>query len=129
MPEREEKGIAHQTAHRRTQQNLKFTLPFHRATTHGAAHNRFSQGMTQEIISAPCARSQCAWILQRHRVASKHHDKPRALQANAVTSWAPAPQSFIRFFAPLIKRPKALSFFRLSRYDISWYSDSFLSLI
>ena len=38
-------------------------------------------------------------------------------------------QSFICFFADLMKRPKALSFFRLSTYDISWYSDSFLSFI
>ena len=37
-------------------------------------------------------------------------------------------QSFIRFLADLMNRPKALSFLRLSRYDISWYSDSFLSL-
>ena len=38
-------------------------------------------------------------------------------------------QSFICLFADLMNRPKALSFFRLSRYDISWYSDSFLSFM
>ena len=38
-------------------------------------------------------------------------------------------QSFICSMADLMKRPKALSFFRLSTYDISWYSDSFLSFI
>ncbi len=36
---------------------------------------------------------------------------------------------FIFFFAVLMKRPNALSFLRLSTYDISWYSDSFLSFI
>jgi hypothetical protein len=38
-------------------------------------------------------------------------------------------QPFMCFLADLMKRPNALSFFRLSRYDISWYSDSFLSFI
>jgi hypothetical protein len=38
-------------------------------------------------------------------------------------------QSSICFLTDLMKRPNALSFFRLSRYDISWYSDSFLSFM
>ncbi len=42
---------------------------------------------------------------------------------------APASQSLMCFFTDLMNRPKALSFLRLSRYDIPWYSDSLLSLI
>jgi hypothetical protein len=51
---------------------------------------------------------------------AERHDEPRASSESAPSIRTVLElQSFICFFAALMSRPKALFFFRLSRYDIS----------